>query len=296
MRRLLLPALTLLLLTGLSARRWGGHGHTTSAAAAVDALPAEMPAFFRESREQLVYLNPEPDRWRDRGERGYDRALDGVGAPEHFLDLELIPEARRTSFLAAHDRYDFADSLRLINERVQTAGLAPFAILELTQRLRIGFRTWRRTENAAERKAIEIRIINDAGILGHYVADLSNPNHTTIHYNGWVGPNPNGYATDDRFHSRFEGVFVRAQITLADVAPLVPREPRVFEALRPAILAHLMESNGLVEALYAQDKRTPFGADNTDPAAKHFAASRLAAGSRMMRDLWWTAWVTSAAP
>ncbi len=296
MRRLLLPALAVLLLTGLGARRWGGHGHTTAAAAAVDALPAEMPAFFREARAQLVYLNPEPDRWRDRAESGHDPALDGVGTPEHFLDVELIPADRQASFLAAHDRYAFADSLRTINVRVQIAGLAPFAILELTQRLRLGFRAWRRTESAAERHAIEIRIINDAGVLGHYVADVSNPAHTSIHYNGWVGPNPNGYATDNRFHSRFEGAFVQARITLADLTPLVPREPRVFDALRPAVLAHFMESNALVEPLYAQDKRTPFGADNADPAAKQFAASRLAAGARMMRDLWWTAWVTSETP
>jgi len=30
------------------------------------------------------------------------------------------------------------------------------------------------------------------------------------------------------------------------------------------------------------------------PDNKAFAVDRLAAGSRMLRDIWWTAWVTSA--
>ena len=32
-----------------------------------------------------------------------------------------------------------------------------------------------------------------------------------------------------------------------------------------------------------------------DAGFKAFATDRLAAGARMLRDIWWTAWVTSAA-
>jgi hypothetical protein len=281
-------------LSGHSTRRWGERGHILAAQAAVDALPAEMPAFFRAGRERLAYYNPEPDRWRGGPERGADRALDDAGAPEHYIDLELIPAARRAAVLAAANRHDFADSLRGIGERVQTVGLLPFAMLEHVQRLRVGFRQWRAARTPAERLHIEARILNDAGILGHYVTDASNPAHTTIHFNGWKGPNPRGYATDNRFHSRFEGGFVQAVMRYDDVRGRVPAEPRVFPDLRQAVLAHIDESHAQVEALYAQDKATPFGVDQTDPAAKAFAADRLAAGARMLRDLWWTAWVTSA--
>src|SRR5690606_1362194 len=137
-----------------SVRRWGEHGHTIAARAAVAALPAEMPAFFREAGEQLAYLNPEPDRWRGGNERGADRAMDGAGAPEHFIDLELLPAKRRDGILRAPDRFAFADSVRRLGERVQTVGTLPFTMLEYTQRLRSGFRAWRTARSAAQRAFI----------------------------------------------------------------------------------------------------------------------------------------------
>jgi hypothetical protein len=274
--------------------RWGGHGHTIAAQAAVDALPAEMPAFFREARDRLVYLNPEPDRWRGGRERQIDPALGEAGTPEHYTDFELIPRERQAGFLAAPDRWAYADSLRAVGQRIQEVGLVTFAMLEHAQRLRAEFRLWRVAPNDAVRRHIEARIIDDAGILGHYVTDASNPAHTTIHFNGWKGDNPRGYATDDRFHGRFESAFVQARLTLADLAPVAGQAPRTFADLRAAVTAHFLESHAEVERMYAIDRATPFGPDNADPAAKAFAVARLGAGARMLRDLWWTAWVTSA--
>jgi hypothetical protein len=285
-----------LVLSAASTRRWGEHGHTIAARAAVAALPDEMPAFFRDAAEQLVYLNPEPDRWRGGNARGADRAMDAAGAPEHFIDLELLPAARRDGILRAPDRFAFADSLRRIGEQAQTVGVLPFTMLEYSQRVRTGFQAWRRARSAEQRAFIEARIINDAGILGHYVTDASNPAHTTIHFNGWSGRNPKGYATDNRFHSRFESAFVQAHVRQNDLTPLIAREPRTFPDLRSAILAHITESNALVERLYELDKAQPFSVDDRRPEAKAFAATRLAAGAQMLRDLWWSAWVASAAP
>ncbi|MGH7615816.1 MAG: nuclease, partial [Gemmatimonadaceae bacterium] len=137
-------------------------------------------------------------------------------------------------------------------------------------------------------------IIDDAGLLGHYVADGSNPAHTTIQYNGWTGPNPNGYATDNRTHARFESIYVGANIKLADITAHMDTVARVFPDLRSAIIAYLKESNSHVEELYRLDKAHSFEANTTDAADKDFTVARLTAGARMLRDLWWTAWVTSA--
>jgi len=49
-----------------------------------------------------------------------------------------------------------------------------------------------------------------------------------------------------------------------------------------------------VPALYDIDKRAPFNELTTTPANKTFTVGRLAFGARMLRDLWWTTWVTSA--
>jgi hypothetical protein len=261
---------------------------------AAELLPADMPLFFRHARARLAWLTPEPDRWRDVAERRLDPALDQGFFADHFVDLELIPADRHATIFRAPSRLAYADSLRTLGLSASRVGLSPFAMLELSQRLRAGFRQWRTASNAETRSWIEQRIIDDAGILGHYVTDASNPAHTTIHFNGWVGPNPKAYATDNAFHGRFESAFVESRITIGDLRPLATAAARVLPDFRMAILAHVRESNGLVERLYELDKALPFNARNTGTEHKRFAAERLAAGAVMLRDIWWTAWITSA--
>jgi hypothetical protein len=177
-----------------------------------------------------------------------------------------------------------------------TVGLLPFRIVELTQRLRTGFRRWRAAPDAETRGWIEQRIIDDAGILGHYVADGANPAHTTVHHNGWVGPNPRGYASDRQFHSRFESAFVEARVSDADLraAMRAAPAPRAVGDVRAAVLDYLRASHAEVERLYELDRVARFDAANARPEHEAFAVARLAAGTAMLRDLWWTAWVTSA--
>ena len=208
MLRHLLVAAALLVPRSESLVMWGKHGHRVIGDVAADIAPADMPAFFRAARAQLSYLNPEPDRWRDRAEHALDPALDDAAAPDHVIDLEMLPAARSNGILHAPSRLAFADSLRTLGFSASKVGILPFAILELAQRLRVEFRRWRAATDQNERAWIEQRIINDAGILGHYVADGSNPAHTTVQYNGWVGDNPDGFTTDNHFHSRLDSYFV----------------------------------------------------------------------------------------
>src|ERR1043166_8794315 len=67
---------TLSLMVTLRLHAWGELGHRLTAQAAVATLPPSMPAFFRNAGRQLVYLNPEPDRWRELTEHDLDPALD----------------------------------------------------------------------------------------------------------------------------------------------------------------------------------------------------------------------------
>lgn len=272
---------------------WGESGHKMIGLAAAGALPADMPAFFRRAAAQLSYLNPEPDRWRDRGEREKDPALDGATAPDHFIDLEFIPADRLAGALAAPNRYAYLDTLRTLGLNPVAVGLLPWRIVEMTQWVRVEFRLWRAATDSATKRMIEARIINDAGILGHYVADGSNPTHTSVHYNGWSGANPNGYATDKRLHARFESEFVDAQLRVHDIKPLIAARPHVSADFRAATIAYLKESNAVVERLYQLDKAAAFGAGTTAAENKKFTAARLAAAAQMLRDLWYSAYVTS---
>ena len=272
---------------------WGEAGHRLTGEAAALSLPQSMPAFFRDASHQLGYLNPEPDRWKDRAETAVDPALDRGTFPEHFIDMEMASPSVLDAALEAKDRYGYLDTLAAAGVKGSVMGLLPFEILELSQKLRVDFRLWRTAPDSIK-PWIEALIIDDAGLLGHYVADGSNPAHTTVQFNGWTGPNPHGYATDNRFHGRFESAFVGAQISLNDVMSRMDTAARVLPDFRSAIIAYLRESHTQVERLYQIDKAHPFGATTTAPEDKAFAAERLAFGAKMLRDIWWTAWVTSA--
>ncbi|MEE8060591.1 MAG: hypothetical protein V3T16_02125 [Gemmatimonadales bacterium] len=273
---------------GIRPAAWGLDGHLMVGRAAAEAVPREMPSFFRNSVDQLSWLNAEPDRWKDRAERDLDENLYRSFSPGHYINLESVPDG----VLAAEHRLAYFESLYQAGVDHQP-GFLPFTILELTQRLRVGFRRWR-SADGPERAWIEQRIINDAGILGHYVADGSNPLHTTIHYNGWVGDTSLGYASDDAMHARFESRYVRGQITIEDVLPSVETEARTVPDLRLAVWQYIEDSNALVERVYQIDREARFDERTTAPANKAFIVDRLAAGATMLRDLWWTAWVTSA--
>jgi hypothetical protein len=147
-----------------------------------------------------------------------------------------------------------------LGKKPTAAGFSPYRILELFQRMRISFRLWRTENNRQKRQWIEQRIINDAGILGHYVTDMANPHHATIHFNGWDGPNPNGYTTYSRergIHFRFEEEFVGAQVVINDLYPLTSSQARTINQPREELWNYVKSSNALVEQLYILTKWNP---------------------------------------
>ena len=69
---------------------WWENGHFYTGRAAAEALPPQMPAFFRQSVDRLSYLNYEPDRWKNSAERSTDQALYGGTSPEHYINYEKV--------------------------------------------------------------------------------------------------------------------------------------------------------------------------------------------------------------
>jgi hypothetical protein len=138
---------------------------------------------------------------------------------DHYIDFEIIPQAA----LEAQDRFRYLSLLQAagVEHPAGEAGLLPWRIIELYQSLVVQWRLWRTQPDATVRAFIEQRIINDAGILGHYVMDGSNPHHTSVHHDGWRTdyPNPRGFTTERGFHSRFESRFAEANVKLDDLLP-----------------------------------------------------------------------------
>ena len=269
---------------------WGAYGHGIASRAALRHLPAGMPEFFRSAEAQLIYLGPEPDRWRSRELKEMDDAWEF----DHYIDLENVPEGA----LDAPDRYEFIAALYAagIERPQQFVGFLPWRILEVYQRIKTEFAIWRNMENDANRPFVEARILNDAGILGHYVADAAQPHHTTIHFNGWAdgSPNPDGFTLDRDFHSRFESAFVEAHVTFHDIDTRMTTDPLPVESPRDAIWSHVRASNETVEQQYRLERDHGFDPEvEAHPLTREFVIERLTAGAEMLRALWWAAWVES---
>lgn len=273
-----------------SAHAWGNGGHKMINKLAASTLPASVPAFLRSETaiNEIEYLGPEPDRWRSPAEPELSKAQ----APEHFIDLEpadaLGPLPR--------NRLDFEAKVFAAGDRPEKIGLQPWETNEVWERLKAALREYRTLQAAGkDTRGVEAAALFYAGWLGHYVGDGSQPLHTTIEYNGWVGPNPNGYTTEHKIHWQFEGPFVEANIHEADVRGKMT-EPKAIEGdLFDTYVAYLRTTNTHVEKVYQLEKAGGFvGAGSAE--SREFTTERLAAGASMLRDMIYTAWVESAKP
>jgi len=294
-KRLLVCLLLVLFCAPQFAFGWGDEGHMAINRAAAKKLPSSMPVFFRTATARLVYLGPEPDRWRNKAEL----ALKLSQEPDHFIDLE------RTEGIGALPRGRF-DYIRLLHEKrakmgkdadlylPEKVGFQPYIAAEIYGRLKVAFREYRRLKAAGLPTApAEQNAVFYAGWLGHYVGDAANPLHTTIHFNGWVGENPNGY-TRDKIHWPVEGPFVANNLNRLAFAQLV-QTPTVLQDPWADYLSFIQTSFGQVEKLYQLEKAGAFREGGT-PEGVDFVRGRLAAGAQMLANMWYTAWVESEKP
>jgi hypothetical protein len=243
-----------------------------------------------------VYLGPEPDRWRNQGEW----ALKEAQEPDHFIDLERIdwmgplPPDRYQFYRRLYDKRasGVPNPDQLLPERV---GLQPYITMEIYERLKVAFRDYRRLRAAQQPTgAVEQNIVFYAGWLGHYVADGSQPLHTTIHFNGWVGDNPKGYTTDSTTHWNFEGPFVARNLAKLEFSALVKAPARLQDPPQDYV-RYLRDTHAQVEEFYRLEKRGAFRDAGTAEGLA-FTRERLAAGAQMLLDLWYTAWLESEKP
>lgn len=257
---------------------------------AVTSLPADVPAFLTNPAavDEIEYIGPEPDRWRSPAEP----ELVAAQAPEHFIDLELADALGPLP----HKRFDFEAKVFAAGERPEKIGLQPWQTDEVWERLKAAMRQYRAmTAQHEDTKQVEQVIVFYAGWLGHYVGDGSQPLHTTVKYNGWVGPNPNGYTTGHQIHWQFEGPFVGANIQLAQVKAKMTAAKAIDGDMFDAYVAYLRQTATHVEKVYQLEKAGGFVGAGTQES-REFTAERLADGASMLRDMIYSAWTESAKP
>jgi len=319
------PALLLVLsatlgLTPLQA--WDYEGHRIVNQLALVALPEEFPGFVREAdnAERIAFLAGEPDRWRNNP----DLPIKHSNSLDHYIDLERLAEAGLTPATVSPMRLVFATQFasgRMVNPAAYTAidpgknsdrtrewpGFAPWAIAEYYGKLKSGFSSLKAYEehggSAAEIANARASVVYIMGVMGHYVGDCAQPLHTTVHHNGWVGDNPEGYTQWPGFHSWIDGGFIaKTGITLDALVPrVVSVQPLALAAaggedpLFAATFAYVVAQHRLVEPLYALEKAGKFKAEPaaTSGEGRDFIEGQLLRGGHMLAALWLTAWRTA---
>ena len=284
---------------------WEDTGHRMVTSLAVQAFPAELPAFLRspEAAWRITELAREPDRSKGAGQP-HDADLD----PGHFVDVDDAGKVLNGPPLAAlpRDREDYEKALQAAGTNSWDAGFLPYTIVEGWQQLAKDFAYWRaarvgertgktRAERqwfANDRKLREELIVRDLGYWSHFVGDGSQPLHASMHYNGWGDfPNPQNF-TRDRIHAPFEGQFVKANARAQDVrAAMAPYQPCGC-TVQVATSRYLLNAAAKVEPLYRLWGEGGF--KGADPRGIAFVTERLAAGAGQLRDMVVDAWRASA--
>ena len=316
----------------VSAFAWDGEGHRIVAKLGLVALPADYPEFARnaEAAARIDFLCNVPDRWRN-----VDPWLKQSGASwtDHFLDVEEVSDAGLDLNTLSSFRLDFAvafaagraahpekfrpvDPAKNLDRTREWPGSAPWAIADWFQKLRSAFGYLKAYEELGgtpdEIANARQDVIYAMGVMAHYIADCAQPLHTTVHHNGWEGPNPNGYTTWRGFHSWVDGgIVARAKISAAELAPRVrPGEALALNARNDGrdpffvvAMDYILTQNKLVEPLYQLEKDGKLGNEKPDangqqpnppkpvsPEGREFIARQLLTGGNMLATFWISAW------
>ena len=270
-RWLLIPVILLLVFAQRPAPglAWGDRGHKLINAAAVDNLPEPPRSYFRARKLYLLEHASDPDLL------AHD---DPAERPHHYTDLD------------ADDSFPFSSLRRqFVLERAPPAawqlrhGDSIWQIERFTLRLADSFRR-RRWQEADE----------DAVFAAHYAADLTQPLHTVMNYDGQL-------TGQIGVHARFETELVNS---LADGWRLKP-QPATFEPdLRARIFREAVASFSCRNLVFASDHIAVSGRNYLDPQyytmfyrlAGPVAEKQLAAGASFVSSLWYTAWVRAGKP
>lgn len=298
MRKAAAALLCFALLIPSPAFAWGDKGHRIVNRVAWQRMPADFPGFLRSAKTgaEIEYLGPEPDRWRSP----LETELAAAQSPEHYINLEIADRVgdlprQRWQFVQQVFANRLAHPEQAAEMVPEKIGLLPWEMTEIEQRLQAAFREWRAAKSEHRDTApIEATIIFYMGWLGHYVADGSQPLHTSVQYNGWIGPNPRGYTTEHKIHAQFETEFVNNNISSSAVQPWL-KPPTLIADIFGENLSYLRTTQRYVEQTYELEKSGGFNGQGT-AESRRFTAQRLAAAANMLDSLWETAWRNSAIP
>ena len=302
---ILMAVSALALLPGAQADAWGATGHRMIGRLAMQTLPAGVPGFLRTraSIEAAGELAREPDRGKSAG-----KAHDSDRDPAHFVDLGDDGKVAGGPSLGGlpPTREGYEAALAAVGSDSWKEGWLPYAIVENWQQLAKDFayirveivavktasNKSRRVWFAADLAARKMLVLQDLGVLAHYVGDGSQPLHVSVHHNGWGDfANPDGF-TQGRLHARFEGAMVHDFVDAAAVEAAMTPYHDCACAIAERTARYLATTHLEVTPLYQLQKDGGFRGG--DARSRDFLTARLAAGASELRDMIVDAWRASA--
>ncbi len=317
--RTLLAAFTLTCLAAAPGLAWDATGHRMITKLAVEGM-TNAPDWLKDADTiaQIADGATVPDRWRSE----HIAQLSHVNGPDHYLDVEDLDAYGLSLKTLPPLRYEFIKQMVLAKEKAgpnfkgrpvnpardtdktqELPGFVPYAIAEEYGRLQSAFRTIRTLEKLDQSKLDAVRKNQlqmarenakyNMGLLAHYVGDAAQPLHMTKHHHGWVGDNPKGYTTDNKFHSYIDGGVIKLHhISAKDVQPFFDAKVTVnAKDPWPSVISYLDTTYQTVEPLYELKKTGDLEKDK----GKDFIEHRLAAGASELSALYRAAW-DSVAP
>jgi hypothetical protein len=187
-----LPGFALVFFNVESASAWARRGHSLIAQAAAYNLADENVGLKERSFDLEYYSNTPDFIWKD------DDKVKSIERTEHFMNLEVFQretKSKKVPFEA--DRIAFFKKYPSIPV---TAGRAYWRVAELSDDFASVTKDLRASDQSDIKKHHELQAkwFLLAGIIGHYIGDLSMPLHVSENYDGAM-------TKQNGIHRYFEG-------------------------------------------------------------------------------------------
>jgi hypothetical protein len=266
----------LLALAPLPAFGWGFDAHRIIARSAAAAMPEPLAGFYRARLQKVASASIEPDsklrqQLKEVEDRRHYLDMDELSRPP-FKDIPASESAARARF----------------GERLEKAGGLPWRVAEVHDLLRDAF---------VRRHAADCARLS--GWLAHYVADASQPLHTTRNHDGQLTGNRGIHAAfeTDLIGRRREAYAGRARLP-ASFSPRRVDDPAAF------ILEEMARAHDMVDEVLRADSQAVLlvkkqGKDyleSLEARAGELAGARLREAAANVASLWYSAWVEAGRP
>lgn len=250
---------------------WGQDGHRLINKAAADLMETGAADFFRENAEGLALTATTPDvKWKDR-------ATHAAEAPTHFFQWDVYKNSILSQTI---DRVVLSQAMSSLGgEFVKKNGSAVWRVDQI----------FRRLVNALKSQKWGTAL-QMAGVMGHYVGDLSQPMHDTKDYDGQsIGRRG--------IHRYFETTLVDKTDQTALHSSVVDAGGPMRQELDGAAFRSADQGSKVVRMLSVREGKAGFGEldeildhfrgdEPNDSALMDFFAPRMGSGAATLARIW----------